>query len=115
MPFAVYKLIHVVSIFLLIFSFGLMIAHYKNSTQKNKYYSLLHGVSVAFILISGFGLLAKLSIHWPWPMWVITKVFVWLVFSVIVVLFRKKPSSLKGLISILLLGGLAAFSAIFHN
>lgn len=109
-----YKFIHLISIFAVIFSFGLMIGHYKNSGKKNKYYNIIHGISIALILISGFGMLARLSIHWPWPLWVGIKTFVWIAFGGIVVLFRKKPCSLMGLVSILLLGGLAIFSAIYH-
>lgn len=109
-----YKFIHLISILVLIFSFGLMIGHYKNSDKKNKQYSILHGISIAFILISGFGMLARLSIHWPWPLWVGIKALVWLALSGIIILFRKKPCSLIGLVSILLLGGLAIFSAIYH-
>lgn len=114
MPLEVYKFIHLISVVILIFSFGLMIGHYKNSDKKNKQYNILHGISLTFILISGFGMLARLSIHSPWPLWVILKACVWVALGGIVVLFRKKPNSLIGLISIVLLAGLAIFSAIYH-
>lgn len=114
MSLEIYKFIHLISILALIFSFGLTIGHYKNSDKKNKLHSLIHGISISLILISGFGLLARMSIHWPWPLWIGIKIFVWLSFGGIVILFRKKPCSLLGLVSILLLGGLAIFSAIYH-
>ncbi|MBE8222020.1 MAG: hypothetical protein HAW60_04740 [Bdellovibrionales bacterium] len=114
MSLEIYKLIHLISILALIFSFGLMIGHYKNGGEKNKQYNIIHGISITIILISGFGMLARMSIHWPWPTWVIIKALVWIVLGGIIVLFRKKPNSLIGLISILLFGGLAIFSAIYH-
>lgn len=114
MTLEVYKNIHIVSILLLIFSFGLIIGHYKNTNKKNKLYNIIHGISMALILISGFGMLARLAIHWPWPLWVGIKTFVWIAMGGIIVLFRKKPCPILGVVSIILLGGLAVFSAIYH-
>lgn len=114
MPFEIYKFLHLISIVAIILSFGLIIGHYKNNNTKNKAYHILHGISLSFILISGFGMLAKLSIHWPWPLWVGIKTLVWLSMGGIVILFKRKPCTKMGIASILVLAGLAIFSAIYH-
>lgn len=114
MPIEVYKFLHIISVVILVLNFGLMIGHYKHSKEKNKLYNILHGISLTFILISGFGMLARLSINGSWPLWVQVKFAVWLLMGGVVVLLRKKPCTFTGLISIIVLTGLAVFSAIYH-
>ena len=45
-------------------------------------FAITHGAALVIILVSGFGLLARMGIaKFPWPGWVYFKLVVWLVFG----------------------------------
>ncbi len=43
-----------------------------------KAFMALHGAALLLLFVSGFGLLAKLKIAFPWPAWLFVKLAVWL-------------------------------------
>jgi len=78
MSYAFYKVIHVVSIVLF---FALYMSATLKSKDKIKKEVILTGIALVFILVSGFGLVAKIGIaHGTgWPLWLKFKVGIWLV------------------------------------
>ena len=71
MSILVYKLIHIVGIGMIFLSMGGMSMHaiLGGERKKNEWRKpaiIGHGVGMLLILVAGFGMLARLGIHWPW-------------------------------------------------
>ena len=76
----------------------------------------LHGLGVFLILLGGFGMLARLGIvHGAsWPGWLWVKVAVWGMLAAVALLPYRWPATAVPLLLLLpLLGGLAAYMAIY--
>lgn len=117
MPFAVYKVLHVLGILMLFLAYGGVMIHAINGGTKatNSWrtpLAITHGLGLLFVLVGGFGLLARLGIAWPWPGWVLVKIGIWLIFAAVVGVAARSASLGKGLWwLLLLLGALAAYMA----
>ncbi|HSH44718.1 MAG TPA: hypothetical protein VK966_02625 [Longimicrobiales bacterium] len=85
-------------------------------TGRPRIAMILHGVALFIVLLGGFGLLARLGIvqgH-AFPGWVWAKLGIWLLAGLSVVIPRRKPEWALGVFVLLpVLGGLAAWLAIF--
>jgi hypothetical protein len=79
MPLPFYHIIHLIGFMLLFAGIGALAA----GPSAKKLSSILHGTGLLFILVSGFGLLAKMGITTSYPQWVIYK---WVLFAALVVL-----------------------------
>jgi hypothetical protein len=94
MPYEIYKIIHLTGIFLLIS--GLMMAYAMTSSgyalagQIKKFSFAAHGTGLALILISGFGLLARLGLAREMPMWAYVKFAIWGVFAIFISILKRK-------------------------
>ncbi len=124
LDYTVYRLVHLFGLFVILMSLGgltLWATQQVGQTPVSatqvairKRLNAVHGLGLFFSLLGGFGMLAKLEIHWPWPNWVIVKFACWLLLGGISVLPRRKPE-LAGLVfvAVLLIATLAAYTAIF--
>lgn len=76
MSYAFYKIIHVLSI-VLFFSLYMSATLKKQNIKKEV---ILTGIALVFILVSGFGLIAKIGIAHgsSWPGWLKIKLGIWL-------------------------------------
>lgn len=93
LSYTVYKLVHFLGIFLLVGSIGIGYAYLNTSAEQTKRPLLLpiaHGVGLFFALLGGFGMLARMGIHWPWPGWMIAKLIVWLFLGGLMVVFKRR-------------------------
>lgn len=115
MSYSFYKVLHFVGLFLLFSGLGARLTIFalqKQGTSKIKTLSgIFHGVGLILTLVGGFGLLARLQVGFP--MWIYAKLAIWLILGFITI-FPKRNHSLvpATLVSIVVLGGLAAFLAI---
>ena len=77
--YEIYKILHLLSLALLLT--GLSLQFFGHRTRAFK---ILTGVATLFVLVSGMGLLARVGIQHaePWPLWVRTKVAIWLLIGV---------------------------------
>ena len=81
--YSTYKFIHYLGLTLIIMALGA--AHLQGllgtgkSHTRRKLVGISHGVGMFLSLLGGFGMLAKLGIHWPWPSWVLAKFIIWIV------------------------------------
>jgi hypothetical protein len=76
----------------------------------------LHGLALFIVLLGGFGLLARLGVThgMDWPVWVWAKLGIWALAAAAVMVPRRKPEWAAGLfLTLPVLGGLAAWLAIF--
>lgn len=106
MTIEIYKLIHYVGIIILMMSFGSMLMQY---TKKA---AMSHGIGLLLILVSGFGMQARMDLGFP--TWLIVKLVIWLLFGACIVLIKRKVVS--GAVAwglIITLGALAAYIASF--
>jgi len=78
-----YKIIHLIGIAALAIGIGGMLA----GGEKRKTFVILQGVALLVMLVSGFGLLAKLGLGFPH--FAIVKVVLWLVIGMLPMIFRR--------------------------
>ena len=116
-----YKFIHLIALFALFASAGGAAVHAANRGTKQEnavrgLLSALHGLALLLAITGGFGMLARLSIKhdWLFPGWLWVKIVIWALFALAIALPYRKPELAKPLLILLpLLGGVAAFMAIF--
>lgn len=94
MPYEIYKVLHLIGIFLLIS--GLISAFAITSSGhalagKIKTFSFAtHGTGLALILVSGFGLLARLGLARDIPTWAYVKFALWGIFAIFISILKRK-------------------------
>lgn len=118
MPYEVYKVLHLVGIFLLISGLmGVFIPVWMGqglTGQIKKFSFSLHGLGLFLILLSGFGLLARLGLAREMPMWVYVKLAAWGLFALsISVLKRKGRIGWPLYIGLLTIFLVAAYTAVY--
>ena len=103
MSYLTYKILHIIGIAALFLGMGGMLA---GGTQR-KLFAIFQGIGLLCMLVSGFGLLARLQIGFPH--FAILKTSLWVVVGALPVLFRrlKVPTLVAILISLGMVGLLA--------
>lgn len=85
MPIYVYHIAHILGLACLFLGFGAM-----QSAGEIKPGMKWHGIALVIMLITGFGMLAKLGIFASMPVWVIIKIAMWLLLGVLPTLAKRK-------------------------
>lgn len=92
--YEVYKLFHFIGLVLLFTGlFSLLTLKLTNQPLEGrvrKFVFITHGVGLALVLISGFGLLARLGLVQGLPKWVYIKLAAWLFMGVAISLIKRK-------------------------
>jgi hypothetical protein len=83
MDYTTYKIIHLIGVAALAMGIGGMLAG--GNTRKG--FAILQGVALLVMLVSGFGLLAKL--HLGFPHFAMVKFALWLVIGALPVILRR--------------------------
>lgn len=116
--YPVYKVLHFVGMFMILISLGglafnaIVGGAAQNAWRKPA--AITHGIGMFLALLGGFGLLARLGIHWPWPAWVVGKICVWLLLGAMMAVFRRRAEMGRlAWWTTIALGGLAAYLANF--
>ena len=79
MPHTVYLFLHLAGVILLSLSIGgNLFARKAGETKPPKLVSALHGVGLLLLIVAGFGMIARLDIGWPFPIWIWSKIAIWL-------------------------------------
>ncbi len=118
MSLEVYRVVHIAAILACFASLGGITVCAANGISKQnnpwrKQLAITHGVSLLLLLVSGFGMLARLGIH-TIPLWVIAKLLVWLALGgIIAVAYRGKASVAWW--GMLTLGAVAATIGIYWS
>lgn len=118
--YSVYKVAHLLGMFLLFTILGGISLHVLNggtreSNVGRKLVAALHGVALFVILLSGFGMLARLGmVRGGLPGWIWAKLAIWVLLGAFGTLPYRKPSLAKPFLFLLpLLGALSAIFAIY--
>jgi len=88
-PYTTYKILHLLGIIGVLLALGAgaaLGAHLDAATRRRN--SLLHGVGLLLILVSGFGMLAKGNLGFPG--WVIAKVVIFILIGALPVWMRRR-------------------------
>ncbi|MEE9383850.1 MAG: hypothetical protein V3V08_10595 [Nannocystaceae bacterium] len=99
MPYELYKVVHVLGIAMVCVGIGatavaalLAQNQHPGLPPLKKLSAITHGVGLLLILVSGFGILAKLHLSFTSP-WLVLKLVVWLLLGVAPVVWRRVPQS----------------------
>ena len=87
-----YSSLHLISLLSLALVLGSLWGLYTHSDYNPKIRSLLlslHGIIMFFILLAGFGLIAKLQVSFPWPFWIYIKLLIWFLLGAFPFLIKK--------------------------
>lgn len=117
MDYLSYKFLHLAGVLFLFTALGGMaIGARHQDAQVRKLGSIVHGLSLLVLLVSGFGLIARLGIgHDGIPMWIWIKLALWLVFGASVVLIKRWQGGRVTLWLLLpVIGLVAAYLGLFH-
>lgn len=94
MPYEFYKYLHFLGLFTLFFAFGgVLISAYSGQTltpAARKMAFILHGFGILIILVSGFGLAARLGLVGGLPGWIHAKLGIWLLLAAGIALAKRK-------------------------
>jgi hypothetical protein len=118
MPYDAYKVLHIFSVILTFTVLGGLALHATNGGGREgnaagKLPGILHGLGLLLVLISGFGLLARLDLGGI-PPWVWCKLVIWLAIGASAAVVRRSPTLSRVLFFLLpLLGGIAVWLAIY--
>jgi hypothetical protein len=116
-----YNVVHIVGIILMMSALGGAAVYGMTDTpletrRVRRLLGVLHGIGAFLILLGGFGMLARLGVmHGAgFPGWIWVKVVVWALLAVALVAPYRRPALAKPLLLALpILGGLAAYMAIY--
>lgn len=119
MPIDFYRWIHAVSGLVLFLAMGGMVVRglvheHEGPLGKplRRRLGITHGVALALLLISGFGLLAKLGMGFP--VWVLVKLGLWVVFLGLLLAAFRRPQFGKALWWVaVVLGATAVYLAVY--
>ena len=140
MSYEIYKLIHFFALFCLFLAIGGLLFRSKTPVDQDSKGSdtgldtdpdknpdkdraskkpfrqimILHGTAVFILLVSGFGMMARLKMS-TFPLWLILKLVIWLILGVLtpVLLARYKGNKIAILLLVLVSAGGAIYLAIF--
>jgi len=118
MPYEFYKVLHFLGLILTLSGLiGLMASFLTLPSELPRKLRVLwmsmHGTGLLIILVSGFGLAARLGLVGGLPTWVKAKIAVWVVVGFIIIFIRKMKTQIQiWLPLVLVLFTLAAYLAV---
>ena len=92
MSYTFYSFLHLISLLGLGLILGALWGLYTNENYNRKIRSILlslHGLVMFFILLAGFGLIAKIKLDFPWPLWIYVKLALWFILGALPFLIKK--------------------------
>lgn len=120
MPYHIYKLIHLLGLFVLVTTLAMASMHLlrggtRSDFPRRRALAITHGAASFLILLGGFGMLARLGIvHGGLPGWILVKLGIWLILSAALALALRATAGARAvLLGTPLLALLAAAFAIY--
>lgn len=118
MSYYLYKVIHLTGVAMVLLSLGaLLVVHAEGAGKRSPWRKLAaatNGIGLLLVFMAGFALIARLSLDWPWPIWVYMKMFIWVIFGFLTAAVARVPQHASLLWwGVLLLTAMAAYLAGF--
>lgn len=121
LPYGFYKIVHILGIALALVSLGGMAVHAMHGGQKSENAARrllisMHGLGALFVLVGGFGLLARIGFaHGSgFPLWLWVKLGLWAALAAVAFLPYRVPQTTRALVIALpLFAALAAAMAVY--
>lgn len=121
LPYAFYKIVHILGIALVLVSLGGFAVHAlnggaKGENQARRLLIAMHGAGALFVLVGGFGLLARINFSHgsAFPLWLWVKLGVWALVAALVMLPYRMPRAARPMVIALpLLAMTAAIMAVY--
>ena len=118
MDILVYKIVHLVGLILLFQSLGAStfsrMLPGETDGKSGKMLTIMHGIGLFLLLLGGFGMLARLEIGFPFPVWTWVKLIIWIVLGAAPILVKKRTETARTWWTvILLLGVVAAYMGLY--
>lgn len=111
MSYTAYKFLHIASIIFIFLTLGgLTVLSAK--TKSRKIFMAINGICLLIAFVAGFGLIARLEIQWPWPLWLWVKLLGWLLVGM-GPSFAKKLSPANVLLMYGFIAVVLAYMALF--
>ena len=87
---------------------GLIVRSLTNSEDKGlkKLASITNGVGLLLALVGGFGWIAKMKVGFP--LWIILKLVIWVIFGGLIAVVNRKPEACKALWWVIIVLGITA-------
>lgn len=86
-----YYFLHFAGVMCLLLGMGAILGMGEDRKHINKFVGIFHGIGVLLLLVSGFGLVAKLqTVATGFPVWLIIKLVLWICLSMIMILAKRK-------------------------
>lgn len=111
LSYQTYKVIHLASIFIFLSGAAVLLL----ARPQGKTWKIITGVASLFILVAGFGLMARLGLTSGMPGWVIGKISIWAGVTALghVVAKRFPGAALQAYWATVILATCAAYLAIY--
>ncbi|HLV02717.1 MAG TPA: hypothetical protein VKZ59_15715 [Acidobacteriota bacterium] len=117
MSYFAYKWIHLVGVFMILLSFGgLVVVHSlaPSNAGWRRLGAITNGIGLLVVLVAGFGLMARLGLGAQFPVWLLLKLLIWLLFGAAMMVASRKVELASTLWWLsLVLAGAAAYLAIY--
>jgi hypothetical protein len=94
LDYLTYRWIHLSGVALVLLGLGASAMHARvgGEPSARKLAAAAHGAGLLLVLVAGFGAMARMDIHWPWPGWLFGKAAIWLILGGLPVVMKKKPA-----------------------
>ena len=92
----IYKFIHISSMIIAVFALAMVLVSFNSGAPRSRIKILgfeLHGIGLAGVVVSGFGMLARLGLVTGLPTWVYAKIGLWVFLGIAISLAKRKASS----------------------
>jgi len=113
MSYQIYKLMHLLGVFMILTSMGGLAVSGALGTPDRRWRKLAgmtNGIGLLLALVGGFGLLARLQLGWPG--WIFLKLLIWLAFGMATAVANRVPKAAGTLWwASIALAGVAAYLA----
>ena len=116
MPYEFYKVLHHVGLFMVFLSLGAYLFNAMSGGARQfkarRLVMLTHGVGMLIVFVAGFGLMARLQVGMPWPLWIYGKLAIWFILGLVLMIAMRRPaiSSVLWFLAVVL-GSAAAYLA----
>lgn len=94
MSYEFYKILHLVGLMIMFFGFGgVVVSAFAGIPLQGKSKAMAfitHGIGLLFILVSGFGMAARLGLVAQLPGWVHAKIGIWVLMGLAISLAKRK-------------------------